>query len=1113
MAVFSCNRLSLAVVRTLLLTMAIVVGTTNVLSAPSLMTPIIGEKSVSSKFDIRSAATAVVLNRAALANLKKQDEFDFVLPNGTSHTIVFDRIEDHGGGIRSSVGYVKGLGTDYRVIMTTGPAGTFGSIRTPDTSYRVVPGLNGQDLLVDMTEEQKHIPFIDLGNDMRRVPEDVAGAVKTKGLPSTQTSTLDQTIVPGIALASPTPQATIDLMIVYTNGLAARLGSGLMTRLYNLVTAANTAYIDSEVAITLRLVNATMVNYTDLNSDGVALDDVTPMFGGGGGVFSNIETIRTANGADLVAVLRTGSDFGGHGIAWLSSSTPNASYLYSVVTGCVVGCDSVFIHELGHNMGNGHDRATEAYQQGGVANPLPGAYAYSFGHFFCENGLTCNPNLSPVNGGCTTQPQCTTNVANNFGTIMSYFNPSTLKFSNPNVLCQQPGQLAGVTRPCGITETDSVNSANNARSMNDMRNVLAAVKPTQVTTPTGALQFAASSFTGLETNGSVTITVSRVGGSGGSVSVNYATQDGTAKAGFDYTATSGTLTWADGDTADKTFTIALVNDGPTGSVESFTISLSNPTGPPGVFLGVPTTVAVQISDGTPWPPGGTLPAGYTGGVWAVENLSNCAAGQAPCVGSPQVIATTNGVYTFADLNYSGNFTTGIATFDYRVSSLGTPYANLQFLIDGVVAFPSAGGETGWLTAQVPISAGPHTVTWRFRNRINFPCIQASSPMPPPNCQDRAWIDNVVLPEVLNLAVSTTTLTSSVNPSAIAQTVTFTATVSGIAGTPTGFVTFRDAANIIANCNLVVVSFGSAPCITSSLTGGSHSITANYSGNITYDDSASPTLTQNVAQSTVPGAPTIGTAIPGNAQALINFTPPASNGGSPITAYTATCIPGPFPGTAAGSPVTVAGLANNTPYSCSVTATNANNSTGAASATVGVTPQSSAPPALANVFSHKLHGANPFDMGINLTGALSVEPRTIGNGHTIVFHFNNTINSVGGVTVVDSAANTVNATSAPSGSTDVIVTIPSLADNKRITISLGNVMGPSGTLTPQPVSMGFLIGDFNSSRTVNASDISAVKAQSGLPLSQANFKFDVNASGLITPADVAAVKARAGLVLP
>jgi uncharacterized protein (TIGR02145 family) len=94
---------------------------------------------------------------------------------------------------------------------------------------------------------------------------------------------------------------------------------------------------------------------------------------------------------------------------------------------------------------------------------------------------------------------------------------------------------------------------------------------------------------------------------------------------------------------------------------------------------------------------------------------------------------------------------------------------------------------------------------------------------------------------------------------------------------------------------------------------------------------------SVAASTVPGAPTIGTATAGNAQATVTFTAPVSNGGSAITGYTVTSSPGSITGTGTASPITVTGLTNGTAYTFTITATNAIGTSVASSASNSVTP--------------------------------------------------------------------------------------------------------------------------------------------------------------------------------
>ena len=96
-----------------------------------------------------------------------------------------------------------------------------------------------------------------------------------------------------------------------------------------------------------------------------------------------------------------------------------------------------------------------------------------------------------------------------------------------------------------------------------------------------------------EAGTSLIFTVSRaLTGTAGSVS--YATTAGTAAAGSDFTSASGSVTFAAADTS-KTFTVALLNDADLESPESFTVSLSAPTG--GLSLGSPVSSTVTITDG------------------------------------------------------------------------------------------------------------------------------------------------------------------------------------------------------------------------------------------------------------------------------------------------------------------------------------------------------------------------------------------------------------------------------------------------------------------------------------------------------------------------------------
>src|SRR5207244_3957203 len=113
--------------------------------------------------------------------------------------------------------------------------------------------------------------------------------------------------------------------------------------------------------------------------------------------------------------------------------------------------------------------------------------------------------------------------------------------------------------------------------------VLTLIDNTQVLHP-GTLQFNAAAYSGTVTSGTAVITVSRTNGTDGTVTVHYATSDGTAQAGVRYTATSGTLTFANGVTS-QSFSVPLLNPPNVHGNQTVNLTLNNVAGYYTKFLG------------------------------------------------------------------------------------------------------------------------------------------------------------------------------------------------------------------------------------------------------------------------------------------------------------------------------------------------------------------------------------------------------------------------------------------------------------------------------------------------------------------------------------------------
>ena len=110
----------------------------------------------------------------------------------------------------------------------------------------------------------------------------------------------------------------------------------------------------------------------------------------------------------------------------------------------------------------------------------------------------------------------------------------------------------------------------------------------------GRLNYSSTTYTNNEADGSATITVARSGGNVGRVSVQYRALGGTAGIPADYTSVSGTLTWDDGDSLARTFTIPLALDGVVDGTKTVNLALFGAS--PAGALGGRTNATLYLTD-------------------------------------------------------------------------------------------------------------------------------------------------------------------------------------------------------------------------------------------------------------------------------------------------------------------------------------------------------------------------------------------------------------------------------------------------------------------------------------------------------------------------------------
>jgi peptidyl-Asp metalloendopeptidase len=321
----------------------------------------------------------------ALNATRRGGEIVIDTPEGEPIRLRYIRHVEHPDGNWSWIGRNR-QGIDG--VLTFGEKAVFGSIPQGADNSLLVRMFGGHSYLV-ATDRSK------LGG-----AEGLSRTRETDALIPPKLASLSESsplAAPSYAPASASAsQAVIDVLLGYSDGLAAQLGgaSQANTRMVNLVDTTNQAYANSGVTMRIRLVKTLQVSYPDNTNSGAALEALTGYKSGSGPTtpdpaFNALRAARDTYGADLVALVRAfrTPESDGCGVAWLNGSgqstisAGSAPFGYSIVadgTDFDEGDSKTYFcreetlaHELGHNMGQAHN--TEDSTQSG-------AHAYSHGY-------------------------------------------------------------------------------------------------------------------------------------------------------------------------------------------------------------------------------------------------------------------------------------------------------------------------------------------------------------------------------------------------------------------------------------------------------------------------------------------------------------------------------------------------------------------------------------------------------------------------------------------------------------------------------------------------------------------------------------------------------------
>ncbi len=387
-------------------------------------------------------------------------------------------------------------------------------------------------------------------------------------------------------------------------------------------------------------------------------------------------------------------------------------------------------------------------------------------------------------------------------------------------------------------------------------------------------------------------------------------------------------------------------DGPTGlgtpnGLGAFTSPSATVPGAPTAVTATRGNAQALVSWTAPASNGGSAITGYT--VASSPGSAGCTTtGALSCTvsglsnGQPYTftVTATNGVGTGPASSASNSVTP--ATVPGSPTGVTAAPGNAQALVSWTAPASNGGSAiTGYTVASSPGSAGCTTT-----GALSCTVSGLTNGQPYTFTVTATNAAGTGLPSSASSSVTPATVPGA--PTAVTATrgnaqalVSWTAPASNGGSAITGYTVASSPGS--AGCTTT----GALSCTVSGLSNGQpYTFTVTATNGVGTGPASS--ASNSVTPATVPGSPTGVTAAPGNAQALVSWTAPASNGGSAITGYTVASSPGSAGCTTTGAlSCTVSGLTNGQPYTFTVTATNAAGTGLPSSASSSVTPIASA----------------------------------------------------------------------------------------------------------------------------------------------------------------------------